>query len=159
MIIEYDRKYDNDIKDLLGWLQEYLKEIDNSGYTIYKEEFKECYFEKKLEEVKKYNGKIILYEEENKIVGLVIGCINNEEEETTEFKVPKRGRITELVVSQNSRSKGIGTILLKEMEKYLKSIGCLDILLGVLAYNEDAIEFYKKNGYHIHTIDVIKKDV
>ena len=159
MIIEYDKKYDNDIKDLLGQLQEYLKEIDKSGYTIYKEEFKEFYFEKKLEEVKKYNGKILLYEEENKIVGLVIGCINNEEEETTEFKVPKRGRITELVVSQNSRSKGIGTILLKEMEKYLKSVGCLDVLLGVLAYNEDAIEFYKKNGYHIHTIDMIKKDV
>lgn len=159
MIIEYDKKYDNDVKNLLAQLQKYIQKIDASGNTLFNDEFKEKYFKEKLEEVKKYNGKILLYEEDGKIVGLVIGFINNEKEETIEYKVPKRGRITELVVSEKMRSKGIGTILLKEMEKYLKSVGCIDVLLGVLSYNEDAIEFYKKNGYHMHTIDMVKNNV
>lgn len=159
MIIEYDKKYDNDVKNLLAQLQKYIQKIDASGNTLFKDEFKEQYFKEKLEEVKKYNGKILLYEEDGTIVGLVIGFINNEKEETIEYKAPKRGRITELVVSEKMRSKGIGTILLKEMEKYLKSVGCIDVLLGVLSYNEDAIEFYKKNGYHMHTIDMVKNNV
>lgn len=159
MIIEYDKKYDNDVKNLLAQLQKYIQKIDASGNTLFKDEFKEQYFKEKLEEVKKYNGKILLYEEDGTIVGLVIGFINNEKEETIEYKVPKRGRITELVVSEKMRSKGIGTILLKEMEKYLKSVGCIDVLLGVLSYNEDAIEFYEKNGYHMHTIDMVKNNV
>lgn len=159
MIIEYDKKYDNDVKNLLAQLQKYIQKIDASGNTLFKDEFKEQYFKEKLEEVKKYNGKILLYEEDGTIVGLVIGFINNEKEETIEYKAPKRGRITELVVSEKMRSKGIGTVLLKEMEKYLKSLGCIDVLLGVLSYNEDAIEFYKKNGYHMHTIDMVKNNV
>ena len=44
-------------------------------------------------------------------------------------------------------------------EDYLKSVGCKDILLGVFAYNENAIKFYEKNGYHIRMLDMTKKDI
>ena len=93
--------------------------------------------------------------EENKIVGLVVGLINNDVEETYEFKAPKRGRISELIVSKNIRSKGIGSELLHKMEKYLKENGCEKILIGVFAYNDKAINFYEKNGYHTRMIDMI----
>lgn len=158
MIIKYDKIYDEDIKDLLVELQEYIVSIDNEGYNILTEEYREKYFNKVMTEIKECNGKMLLYEEEGKVVGLVIGLINNDEEETYDFKAPKRGRITELVVSKNVRSKGIGTILLKAMEEYLISVGCKDILIGVFAYNEKAIEFYKKNGYHIRMLDMTKND-
>ena len=109
-----------------------------------------------MEEIKKYNGKILLYKEDNDIMGIVVGLINNDVLETYELKVPMRGRITELIVSKNNRFKGVGTKLLNAMEDYLKSIGCKDILLGVFAYNEDAIKFYKKNGYHVRYMDMTK---
>ncbi len=51
-----------------------------------------------MEEVKKCNGKIALYNENKKIVGLVVGLINNEERFEYDLKVPKRGKITELIV-------------------------------------------------------------
>ena len=34
MIIEYDSKYDEQIKDLLVQLQQYLADIDKEGYHI-----------------------------------------------------------------------------------------------------------------------------
>lgn len=155
MVLEYDEKYDDDIKDLLVELQEYIQNIDIEGYNILQKNYRKLYFEKVLNDVKNYKGKIFLYEEDNKIVGIV----NNDEIETYDFKAPKRGRITELVISKNVRSKGIGTVLLKYMEDYLKSIGCKDILIGVFAYNDNAVKFYRKNGYHVRMIDMIKTDI
>lgn len=159
MVLEYDEKYDDDIKDLLVELQEYIQNIDIEGYNILQKNYRKLYFEKVLNDVKNYKGKIFLYEEDNKIVGLVVGIVNNDEIETYDFKAPKRGRITELVILKNVRSKGIGTVLLKYMEDYLKSIGCKDILIGVFAYNDNAVKFYRKNGYHVRMIDMINTDI
>ncbi len=155
MIIDYDIKYDEDIKNLLLELQEHIESIDKEGYNIVGNNYKEKYFKTTMEEINKYEGKIFLYKEENKIVGLVVGLINNDVEETYEFKAPKRGRISELIVSKNIRSKGIGSKLLHKMEKYLKENGCEKILIGVFAYNDKAINFYEKNGYHTRMIDMI----
>lgn len=53
MIIEYDSKYNEQIKDLLLQLQQYLADMDIEGYNIVGNEYREKYFEKTLEEVKK----------------------------------------------------------------------------------------------------------
>lgn len=144
MVIDYDNIYDESIKELLVLLQEYIVSIDKEKYNALTDEYKEKYFLKVITEVKECEGKILLYKENNKIIGLVVGLINNEEEKTYDFNVPKRGRITELVVSKGARSKGIGTKLLKAMEEHLKSVGCEDILIGVFGYNSKAINFYEK---------------
>ena len=157
MIIEYDKKYDEEIKNLLVELQEYIQSIDIERYNRVTKEYREKNFEMVLDNVSKNKGKILLYEENEKILGLVIGIINNEEEETYDFKAPRRGKITDLVVSKNTRNNGIGSILLKEMEDYLKSVGCKDILLDVFGYNEKAFSFYEKNGYHTRLIEMTKK--
>lgn len=159
MVIEYDKKYDEDIKDLLVELQNYIVDMDKEKYNIISDEYREKYFEKTIEEVEKNNGKILLYLENNKVVGLIVGIINNEETLEYDFKAPKRGRITELIVSKNIRSKGIGSVLLEEMTKYLKDNNCKDILIEVFGYNENAIKFYEKNGYHTRLIDMIKTDL
>ena len=41
MIIEYDKKYDEQIKDLLVELQEHIQNIDLEGYNILTDEFRE----------------------------------------------------------------------------------------------------------------------
>lgn len=157
MIIEYDKKYDEEIKNLLEELQIYIASIDPLGYNVVTREYKDKYFIETLNEVNEHQGKIFLYEENNHIIGLIIGIINNEEENTYDFVSPKRGRITELIVSHSSRSKGVGTKLLNTMERYLYSVGCEDILLEVFAYNENAQHFYEKHGYQTRLIDMTKK--
>lgn len=156
MIIEYDSKYDEQIKDLLVQLQQYLADMDKEGYNIVGDGYRDKYFEKTLEEVKKCNGKILLYKDDEKIVGLIVGIINNDETIRYDFKAPKRGRITELVVGKEYRGKGIGKELLLKMKEYLKSNGCEKIMIAVFGYNESAISFYKENGFHIRMLDMIE---
>ena len=156
MIIDYDSKYDEQVKRLLIELQEYIVSIDKEKYNILDEKYGDYYLKYTKEEIEKYEGKMYLLEENNTIIGLVVGLINNEETAEYDFKAPKRGRISELIVSKNYRSKGYGKKLLSSMENYLKSVGCIDILIGVFAYNESAIKFYDNNGYHTRMIEVTK---
>ncbi len=156
MIIEYDSKYDEEIKDLLVQLQQYLADMDIEGYNIVGDGYRDKYFEKTLEEVKKCNGKILLYKDNEKIVGLIVGIINNDDTIRYDFKAPKRGRITELVVDKDYRGKGIGKKLLLKMKEHLKTNGCEKIMIAVFGYNESAIKFYKENGFHIRMLDMIE---
>ena len=89
-------------------------------------------------------------------MGLVVGLINNAETDRYDFKAPKRGRITELIVEKEYRGKQIGKQLLDAMKEYLKSVKCEKILIAVFGYNACAIKFYEKNGYHIRMIDMIE---
>ena len=156
MIIEYDSKYNEDIKDLLVELQEHIVSIDKEKFNILTDEYREKYFIDTMNEVKEKDGKIFLYIEDNKAIGLIIGFVNNEEESSYSFKCPKRGRISELVVSKNVRSKGIGSLLLRRMEDYLHDLGCVNILIEVFAYNSKALDFYEREGYHLRMTGVIK---
>ena len=156
MIIEYSPNYDEQIKDLLVELQQYISDIDKEEYNIVGNDFREKYFAKTMEEVKNSHGKILLFKENEKIVGLVVGIVNNEELIKFDFQVPKRGRITELVVAGECRGQNIGKMLLNSMKAYLKSIGCKKIMIEVFGYNENAIKFYEKNGYHTRMIDMIE---
>ena len=156
MILEYDSKYDEDIKNILVQLQRYIADIDKENFNIVGDGYREKYFKKTIEEVKKCNGKILLYKDNEKIVGLIVGIINNDEIDQYDFKAPKRGRITELIVDKEYRGKQIGKQLLNEMKIYLKSIGCEKILIEVFGYNEGAIKFYKENGFHVRMIDMIE---
>lgn len=157
MLVEYNEKYDKEIENLFIELQTYIRDLDKEGYNIVTEKYGEEYLKIVKKYLKEKSSKMLLYEENNKIVALIVGIINNEKEETFDFKAPKRGKVTDIVVSKEARGKGIGTILLDAMEKYLEEEGCVDILLDVFAYNENAYEFYKKKGYSERLISMSKK--
>jgi ribosomal protein S18 acetylase RimI-like enzyme len=43
------------------------------------------------------------------------------------------------------------------MEEYFRSVGCEYVTIDVFAYNESAINFYRKQGYHTRMLIDIKK--
>lgn len=158
MITEYEDKYLEDVKDLLVELEEYIISIDKDQLDTLHKDYRDKMAIIDLKEVKDNNGKCYLYIEDNKVVGLIMGIIDKYDEyDYLDYKCPKRGRITELIVSKKTRSKGIGTKLIEEMENYFKKENCEYIIVEVFAYNDNAISFYNKENYHSRMLDMIKK--
>ena len=157
-IIEYEDKYLEDIRDLLVELEEYIVSIDKDELYQVGKDYREKMALMELEEVNKNNGKCYIAVENNKAIGLIMGCIfPYDEKDYLDYKCPKKGEITELIVSKKARGQGIGKVLMNKMEEYFKSLGCEYILLDVFAYNVNAIKFYEKEGYHSRMYKEIKK--
>ena len=157
-IIEYEDKYLEDVKDLLVELEEYLVSIDKDNLDQVHPEYRDKMAILDLEKVKNNNGKCYLAIQDNKVLGLIMGCIlKYNEYDYLDYKCPKKGEITELIVSKKVRSKGIGNMLISKMEDYFKSVGCEYILVDVFAYNDIGINFYNKYGYHSRMYINIKK--
>lgn len=157
-IIEYEDKYLEDVRDLLVELEEYILTVDKDELDQLHPEYREKIALLDLEEVKENDGKCFLAIENDKAIGLIMGTIiKYDEYDYLDYKCPKEGEITELIVTSKIRSKGIGQALMNKMEEYFKSVGCEYILVDVFAYNENGIKFYDKQGYHPRMHVGIKK--
>ena len=157
-VIEYEDKYLEDVKDLLVELEEYIVSIDKDHLDQVHPEYREKMAIIDLEEVNKNNGKCYLAIENEKAIGLIMGTIPPYEEyDYLDYKCPKRGIITELIVTSKIRSKGVGQVLMDKMEEYFKLNNCKYVLVDVFAYNDNAINFYNKKGYHPRMHTDIKK--
>lgn len=157
-IVEYEDKYLEDVRDLLVELEEYLVSIDEDHLDQVGADYREKMALIDLEELKENEGKCFLAIENDKAIGLIMGLVvKYDEVDYLDYKCPRKGRITELIVTKKTRSKGVGKELIKTMEDYLKSIGCEYIGIEVFAYNKHAIDFYTKGNYHARCIDMIKK--
>ena len=157
-IVEYEEKYLEDVKDLLVELEEYILSIDKDALDQLHPEYRDKMAILDLEEVKENEGKCFLAIENNKVIGLIMGCVPPYDEyDYLDYKCPRRGEITELIVTRKVRSNGVGRKLMDTMEQYFKSIGCEYVLVDVFAYNEKGINFYNKNGYRSRMETMIKK--
>ena len=157
-IIEYEEKYLEDVRDLLVELEEYILSIDKDNLDQLHPEYREKMALLDLEEVNNYEGKCYLAIENDKAIGLIMGYIfPYDEYDYLDYKCPKRGEITELIVTNKIRSKGIGQELINKMEEYFKSVGCEYVIVDVFAYNEIGKKFYNKKDYHARMETMIKK--
>lgn len=62
--------------------------------------------------------------------------------------------IESIEVIRKERGKGLGTYLMKEIDKIAREKGFRLISLETQTSNGTAIDFYKKNGYRIEGIDI-----
>ena len=119
MIIEYDSIYDEQIKDLLVELQNYLIDIDNWHTQILLPEYREEIFKMDMNKVKQQNGKIYLSIENNIVIGLIIGIVEEKDEiDKLTNDCAKTGAILELVVRNDVRGQGFGKTLLEKIFLY-----------------------------------------
>ncbi len=78
----------------------------------------------------------LVAEDAGRLVGTVIGGYDG-----------RRGLIYHLAVAESARKRGVGSLLMEEVERRLKALGCLKCYLMVAADNENAIRFYKSRGW------------
>ena len=157
-IIEYEDTYLEDVRNLLTELEKYIVSIDADNLDQVHPEYHEKMALIDLKEVKENNGKCYLAIEDNRAIGLIMGTIPKYDKyDYLDYKCPKRGEITELIVTSKTRSKGVGKALINKIEEYFKSLGCEYVLVDVFAYNKNAIKFYENKGYHSRMYTNIKK--
>ena len=157
-IIEYEEKYLDDVRNLLVELEEYIISIDEDNLDQLHFDYRDKKTLLDLQEVNENNGKCYLAIENDKAIGLIMGIIKKfDDNDYLDYKCPKEGEITELIVTNKIRSNGIGQELMNKMEEYFKSAGCEYILVNVFAYNKKGIDFYDKQGYHSRMYTEIKK--
>ena len=157
-IIEYTAAYLEDVRDLLVELEEYILTMDKDNLDQLHPQYRNKMAILDLEEVKNNEGKCYLAVENDKAVGLIMGHVRTYDEyDYLDYKCPRSGVVSELIVSKNARSMGIGKQLMQKIETYFKSIGCEYIFIDVFAYNENAIKFYEKLGFHTRGLIDIKK--
>ena len=158
MIIEYDSKYDEQIKDLLVELQNYLIDIDNWHTQLMLPNYREDNFKLDMDMIKNNDGKVFLAIENDLIIGLIMGIVEKKDEiDKLTNDCAKTGNVIELIVKSDIRGNGIGKDLLEKIENYFKSINCKRINIEVFGPNEKGLNFYKKNGYIIRDMIVSKK--
>ena len=157
-IVEYEDKYLEDVRNLLVELEEYIVSIDKDCLDCVHPEYREKMVKIDLDEVKNNNGKCYLAIENDRAIGLIMGCIfPYDEYDYLDYKCPKRGKITELIVTNKIRSKGIGQELINKIEEYFKSVECEYVIVDVFAYNDIGKNFYNKKKYHTRMETMIKK--
>lgn len=117
MVIEYEDKYLEDVRDLLVELEEYIVSIDEDNLDIVSADYREKMALVDLEEIKNNKGKCYLYIDNKNVVGLIMGIIPKyDENDYLDYKCPKKGEVTELIIKKEYRNHNIGKILLNKME-------------------------------------------
>ncbi len=145
--------------DCMNGMQRHIASIDALKRTRPVSKFNgERWVDLILKKIKKYKGVIFIAEVNEKPAGCVIGIIKESTKIDLIDLFPfKDGRIIELFVDPSFRRGGIGSLLLRNMERFFRSRGCKVAELGTFATNTRAYKFYKKHAYADRNIDMCKK--
>ncbi len=157
-IIEFGKKYTIEVKNLMVELQEYIVSLDKNKLNIITPEYKDKYFTKTFKQLKANSGKMYIAIEDDKVVGLVCGYLASYDKwDRYDYTCPKKGVISELIVSKLARGGGVGKKLMTTIESYFKSLNCEYVILDVFAPNVNGNAFYDSLDYKDVLITKIKK--
>ena len=111
-IIEYDPKYEEDAKDLLVELEEYIVSIDKDELDQVGERYREEYLGILLDNMAMKQGKVYLAIESDKAIGLVAGSIKEwEYADHLDYKCPKTGIVEDNILQKKDVNMQILTFL------------------------------------------------
>ena len=157
LIREYQ---DSDKLTIIDWfnlLHDYLVDLDPIRRLRRKPTYGEVFFESSYKQVIEGNGKIFIASDVGVDVGFVSGFIEKQSEKNLLELIPtKLGIVADLFVVDTHRRRGIGEALLEYMENYIRSQGCDNLWVNVVAFNP-ALEFYRNKGYMEREVGLIKK--
>lgn len=151
------------IDELQRQLQAYFAKIDLTKESLAYENIAAAhkYMDQMLSDAKNMNGQVYVAEQDNQVVGFIQGVIvEHKSGDDPIFDLVhaprKEGWIGLLFVQPEYRSHGFGAKLLAKIQDYFKSQNCDCVRLLVLA-NNDAVDFYKHNGFLPHDLEMVKK--
>jgi len=143
-IREYEDRDSEGVKDCIIELQDFERvfepDLRPEGNKI-----ADDYLKYAVDRVKENDGKIFVAESDHNIIGFVSVIVNKED--SPAYPKDKYGYIMDLVTLSTSRKSGIGEMLLKKAEEFLKENGIHRLDLHVFSKNNTAGDFYIKRGF------------
>ena len=88
---------------------------------------------------------LIAKDEEDNVLGFLRAIITEREGRLTKFK--RTLHIDSLGVKRDNHNKGVGTSLMEEIKRIAKKEKCDNIILDVWSFNDNALSFYKHQGF------------
>ena len=143
----------NDKEQIVELLMQMQGLLCKNRPDIFKEKTKretEKEFDETIEN--KERNIIVVVNNDNKICGVCIFKIK-EIKDHPNLKDAKILNIGKIGVDENYRRKGIGKLMMKEMEKVAEKLNCDRIELNCWSFNEGAIEFYKSQNMKIQRLN------
>lgn len=99
------------------------------------------YFMKSLMDPKKLV--LIAQDGQNDPVGYIIAsCVNK-----WRYRTVKTGELENMYVVPRARRQGVGRMLIREVQQWLKSQGVERVYVSAYTQNENAVAFYTANGF------------
>lgn len=157
-IIGYENAMRGSVQDLLVELQSHLAVLDKRGVIVMKDNYRDGYFGYVMNEVQTHNGRIFVAVQNERAVGVVV-CKIFQGDKEAEFTTscPKIGFISDMVVTESLRGRGIGKALLRHAEEYFRNSRCEYVQLEVFAPNVNAIKMYETAGFETNCLFLSKK--
>jgi len=118
----------SDFIDLVQQLDKYLAIQDGDEHAFYHQ----------FNAIDDLNNVIVIYEND---IPLACGAIKEFEKGTVEVK--------RMYTTTTSRRKGMGTLILKELESWAQEMNYIKSILETGKRQPEAIALYKNNGYRI----------
>ena len=156
-IREYVEADKTQVAAWLEELQDYLIKLDPDNRLRRQPEYGEVFSKRLFHFIAEGQGKIYLAMNENRAVGFVAGAVDKQTyQNLLEINPTKLGVISALFVDEAFRGKGIGSQLMKKIEKYFTDLDCDSLWVNIVAFNP-AHEIYQKFGFHDREIGMLKK--
>ncbi len=154
-IREYSISDNKAVAKLFDDFQDYLVAMDSFDILKRPDGFGKKYTELTLKNISKNKGKMFVALRGADMIGLIVAIVLPKSSDPG-AKSGLRGRISELYLGKDHRGQGVGALLMKAGEGYLKQSGCKKIFIEVFTPNEGAHNFYKKFGYRDVDFEMVK---
>ena len=117
----------------------------------------EGYYDELMQRLSRRNGRIILAQAEG-IVVAAMGFSLDQDAAYVVDDVRNHGTVTDLIVHDDWRGRGIGQMLLREAERLTREAGLKRLVIGALVANERAERTYRAFGFEPY-VSILSKEL
>jgi GNAT superfamily N-acetyltransferase len=115
------------------------------------------YYDELMQRLSRRNGRIILAQAEG-IVVAAMGFSLDQDAAYVVDDVRNHGTVTDLIVHDDWRGRGIGQMLLREAERLTREAGLKRLVIGALVANERAERTYRAFGFEPY-VSILSKEL
>lgn len=116
-----------------------------------------AYYDELQNRLASRGGRMVLAEAEGHAVALMGFSLDEDAAYVTD-DVRRHGTVTDLVVAEEWRGRGIGRMMLEEAERLTREAGLKRLVIGALVANEKAERAYRAFGFEPY-VSILSKDL